>query len=526
MKKEFNTTGVCYPHEHYMMNNNRQLKEVFALIERGKYFTLNRPRQFGKTTSLHFLINMLSQKEAYLGIRLTFEDVQGKSHESEGNFTEMFWKKLERAFRRKDKHPFNTLKSLPKATNYHELAETITNLAHETDKKLVMLIDEVDASTNHIAFLQFLAMLRSKYLNRYEPQDKTFHSIVLAGVHDIKSLKYKLRHRDDVEYNSPWNIATDFKVDMSFKPKEIAPMLEEYSAAEGVAMDIPAIAERLHYHTSGYPFLVSRLCKIVAEEILPKRENYSDSYQKSWSLKDIEQAVQILLNEDNTNFGSLIKNLENHQDLYDLTFRIVIKGSEIAFNVDNPTIRKGILYGAFKRNGKIKIHNRVYEQRIYNYLASKVETSIQTDSYSASAEFQLPNGGLNFEKVLQKFQQFIKEVYSDKQADFLEHQWRVIFMAFIRPIVNGEGYTFKEVETSQEKRLDIVVTYNTFRYIIELKKWYGNTYHQRGLTQLADYLDIHNLEKGYLVIFDRKRQEINKAETIKHLGKTISAVWI
>ena len=53
-------------------------------------------------------------------------------------------------------------------------------------------------------------------------------------------------------------------------------------------------------------------------------------------------------------------------------------------------------------------------------------------------------------------------------------------MAFIRPIVNGEGYTFKEVQTSQEKRLDIVVTYHQYRYIIELKNWYGKVYHLKG----------------------------------------------
>ena len=59
---------------------------------------------------------------------------------------------------------------------------------------------------------------------------------------------------------------------MSFNAEEIAPMLKQYSEAENVKMDIPAIAERLYYHTSGYPFLVSKLCKNIAEKILPKRE--------------------------------------------------------------------------------------------------------------------------------------------------------------------------------------------------------------------------------------------------------------
>lgn len=32
-------------------------------------------------------------------------------------------------------------------------------------------------------------------------------------------------------------------------------------------------------------------------------------------------------------------------------------------------------------------------------------------------------------------------------------------MAFLKPIINGSGYDFKEVQISDEKRLDLVITY-------------------------------------------------------------------
>jgi hypothetical protein len=307
---------------------------------------------------------------------------------------------------------------------------------------------------------------------------------------------------------------------MSFIPEEIEPMLEQYCEAEGVTMDITAVAKQLYYHTSGYPFLVSKLCKNIAEKILPKTN------KTIWTLDDIDASVQLLLKEDNTNFDSLIKNLENNRDLYDLTHRIVIDGDEIGFNSDNSTIKKGILYGVYKRNGKVKIHNRVYEQRIYNYLASKVETQIQTTNYGGSRQFITEDNGLNFQLVLERFQQFMKEEFSDKDDNFLERQWRLLFLAFIRPIVNGEGYTFKEVQVSEEKRLDVVVTYNQHRYIVELKRWYSNVYHEKGLSQLADYLDIHSLESGFLVIFDNRKKKLWESETIVHDGKTLFVVWV
>lgn len=60
MAKEFNTTGSCNPERHYMVNIDDKLAEIEELVDKGKYFTINRARQFGKTTTMNFLYNSLS----------------------------------------------------------------------------------------------------------------------------------------------------------------------------------------------------------------------------------------------------------------------------------------------------------------------------------------------------------------------------------------------------------------------------------------------------------------------------------
>ncbi len=40
MSKVFNTTAVCIPEEHYMVNIARRLQEIKALVDNGKYFLL------------------------------------------------------------------------------------------------------------------------------------------------------------------------------------------------------------------------------------------------------------------------------------------------------------------------------------------------------------------------------------------------------------------------------------------------------------------------------------------------------
>ena len=120
----------------------------------------------------------------------------------------------------------------------------------------------------------------------------------------------------------------------------------------------------------------------------------------------------------------------------------------------------------------------------------------------------------------------MKEQYSSEDSKFIERQGRLIFLAFIKPIINGVGFDFKEVKISEEKRFDVVIVYNNNKYIIELKIWRGEKYHQRGLQQLADYLDINEQNKGYLLIFNFNKDKEYKKEVINNDGKEIIAVFV
>ena len=520
MKKRFNITGICLPDRHYMVDTSNKLRQTLDMVEIGEYFVINRPRQYGKTTMLANIQNHLSQSEEYFPIALNFQGIDRQWHESDEAFALMFFDQLRYflSFHLEDLQAF-FIAEREKIEDMNDLSIFISRLVNKIGKRIVLLIDEVDASSNYEPFLSFLGMLRTKYLARSQPQHATFHSIVLAGVHDIKSLKYKLRDPQAAQYNSPWNIATDFEVRMSFDPAEITTMLKQYQEEEGVEMNKVEIAEHLYYHTSGYPFLVSKLCKTIAEKLLPKKA------EKRWDKADIDTAVKLLLNENNTNFDSLIKNLENHKGLYDLVYRVLIESEQIPFNPHEPTISLGSMYGIFKRNGRLSIHNRIYEQIIYDYMIAKTLVQFPRGQ-NLAGHFLLENNELDLKNVLLKFQQFMKENYSAKQDSFLETHGRLLFLSFLTPILNGQGHAFKEVQTSQEKRLDVVVTYFQHRYIIELKRWYGPEYHERGLAQLADYLEDHGLDTGFLLIFDDRKNKEWKQEWIDFQGKRIFAVWV
>ncbi len=52
LMKQFNTTAVCTPEKHYMVDLSERVQEIKKLVDEGKYLTINRARQYGKTTTL------------------------------------------------------------------------------------------------------------------------------------------------------------------------------------------------------------------------------------------------------------------------------------------------------------------------------------------------------------------------------------------------------------------------------------------------------------------------------------------
>lgn len=519
MAKTFNTTGVCIPELHYMADVHEKLDKIEDMISKGQYFVMNRPRQYGKTTTIYLLEQRL--KEDYLIISCSFEGLGNNFFSDEKYFSNRILEVLADSLEFNNKEEAKIIRDLN--TNLNDLmdvSKAMTQFIRTFNRRVVLFIDEVDKSSNNQLFINFLGLLRSKFLLAKQKKDLAFHSVILAGVHDIKNLKLKIRDGEEIKLNSPWNIAVNFDVDMSFSRVEIETMIKEYANLNKLEMSSKEIAEKLYYYTSGYPFLVSRLCQILDENICTPKGH--------WTEKDIDKSLKFILKENNTLFDDLKKNLENNKELNKFIFNIVFNNSEKVFNIDNSIIEQGALYGILKDdNGLVKVSNRVYEQRIYNYFASKLDNNLEKMSkYNFKENFVKENNSLDIKRVLLKFQQFMKEQYSSIDSSFIEREGRLLFLAFIKPIINGVGFDFKEVQISEEKRLDVVINYNNYKYIIELKIWNGAKYHEKGILQLHDYLENQGLDEGYLVIFNFNKNKEYIHEQIKAKHKDIFTVFV
>lgn len=509
MKKRFNITGICVPHMHYMVDISEKIKEIEEMVDYGYYFTINRPRQYGKTTTLNTLAQKLREK--YIVIDTSFEGVSDIMFESEEKFcsqlfdvfadsVEFVEPKLAAVLR---KHQKNN-------DNYNTLSREISRFVKEMKKGVVLIIDEVDKNSNNRTFLKFLGLLRNKYLAKNSGKDITFQSVILSGVHDIRNLKLAIRDESDAHFNSPWNISAKLKVDMSFNPVEIQSMLEDYGRDTGVEFDKRLVAEEIYKLTSGYPYLVSDICLIIEEEL-----------GRNWTFEGVHAAVRLILKEKNTLFEDVIKNIENNADIKAVVNEILIEGKEISYNP--LAFEKGLMYGILaEKEDKLIIHNLIFETLIYDYLLAQREMRRIASTFTNVDESQfIENGCLNMEKVLLKFQEFMYQEYRQEDEKFYETNGRLIFLAYLKPILNGRGFSFVEAQTRQNRRMDVIITFGKEKYIVELKLWNGVKYEEKGLFQLADYLDVQKLDKGYMIVFNFNRDKKCSAEWVMVKDKMI-----
>ena len=527
MARRFNITGFCNPQKHYMVRLDDRLKKIKEdYVDEGAYFVINRGRQYGKTTTLKALADNL--KNDYLVLAMDFQMMSTADFADERTFVRSFIEYIEELVSSEKElmktiyagalQALSCLKSQEERT-LKSMFGHLSKMCEISQKPIVLMIDEVDSASNNQVFIDFLALLRGYYLER--EKRPIFHSVVLAGVYDIKNLKLKIRPDEEHQYNSPWNIAAKFKIDMSFSADQIEAMLEEYESDYHTGMDIHKMAEKIYQYTSGYPVLMSSICKYMDED-LPEEDGF-DELGKAWTKKGITRAVKMLLGENIPLFDSMVKQLDLYREMREMMEQILYQGRKISFSPAEKSINLGLMFGFLKEeNGHVAVANRIFEMYLMDLFIA--EESIRSDMYLYGQVVRnqfIEGGRLNMKLVFEKFVQHFIEIYGSSTEKFIETNGRRLFLLYLKPIINGIGNYYIEAQTRDARRTDVIVDYLGEQFIIELKIWHGNEYNERGEKQLAEYLDYYQKDKGYLLSFNFNKKKETGVKEITIGNKTI-----
>lgn len=136
-------------------------------------------------------------------------------------------------------------------------------------------------------------------------------------------------------------------------------------------------------YTAGYPYLVSRLCQILDEQVAGTRE-YPDR-TSAWTKEGYQEAVKKILYESNTLFDDLWKKLDEYPELSKMLYAVLFIGKNIAYSPDQLEMNIGVRFGIIKcENGQVAVSNRIFESRLYNYYLAK--DMVESSTYSAALQ--------------------------------------------------------------------------------------------------------------------------------------------
>lgn len=524
--KVFNTTAVCIPEKHYMVDLSERVKEIKKLVDAGKYFTINRARQYGKTTTLAALQRVLINE--YVVLNLSFARVTKANFRTEQSFVKSFcrlFKKnpiLYRSIPEQIKEQFEDyLNRKEEKAEMDELFLTLGEWCEISEKPIVLFIDEVDSATNNQVFLDFLSLLRDGYISRDTENIPTFQSVILAGVTDVKHLKSKIRDEDQHKVNSPWNIAADFDIDMSLSEAGIRKMLDEYEGDHRIGMNTAEIAKQIREYTNGYPYLVSRICEVIDRKLIPEK---FETLEKAWTGFGVDEAVKAILSETgNPLFDSLTGKLTNYPDLKNKLRRILLRGDTFAWLPYDEEQQQLFMYGFIRNNhNTVAVSNRMFEMLLYTHFIGEANenNTLKQKASEIKSIFVAEDGWLDVPKIMDHFIREHNRIHEGHNEKFLEEEGRERFITYVAAIINGTGTYSMEEQTRDHRRMDLVIHYLGRRYIVEMKLWRGERYNSEGEKQISEYLDYFGLTTGYMLSFNFNKSKEPGVKQI-HIGNKL-----
>ena len=237
----------------------------------------------------------------------------------------------------------------------------------------------------------------------------------------------------------------------------------------------------------------------------------------------MDEAVKLLLEEDNTLFQSVTGKLSNYPELRASIRSILMEGTRLTWNAQQDAITQMQMYGLIRNDhNTVKVANRIFETMLYNLFLSDEELKNNVFSKEGGREKNIfiQDGKLNMRLILEKFIETYTQVFGPLEEKFKEKDGREQFLLYLKPIINGTGNYYIEAQTRNQTRTDVIVDYLGQQYIIELKIWRGERYNTEGEKQISEYLDYWNLTTGYMLSFNFNKKKVQGVKQV-HIGDKI-----
>jgi hypothetical protein len=502
----FNTSGPCFPGEHYTIPPEPRLPEARPLVEQGRYFVVHAPRQTGKTTTLIALAQELTDAGRYVALRFSCERAEAAMDDYAAAELQLLDAMRQEARNQQLPAEYLPPAPWPDASPGSRISEGLQEWALKCPLPLVLFFDEIDALRGQ-SLTSVLRQLRDGFSSRSHAFPS---SIVLCGLRDVRD--YRLASGADpgrIGTASPFNVKVASLRIGNFTREQVTELYLQHTAETGQEFTPEALDLAWDY-SQGQPWLANSL----AYEIIDRMRIQPP---EPITAEHVQTAKDRLVLARETHLDSLIARL-NEPRVRKFVEPLIagdLVGSDLTYDDDLSYVRD---LGLIAPNDPPAIANPVYKEIIVRELGSRARGSVLADPRG----FLLPDGRLDFRLMLDEFAAWWRQhgEFLVKGEVYHEVAPQLIIMAFLTRIVNGGGFVDCEYGIGRG-RVDILVRkpYTDGngkralqREAIEVKVRRKNTADPltEGLAQLDGYLDRLGLDTGTLLIFDRRPSAVKK----------------
>ena len=536
--RRFGTEGRVEPAQHYFVPRTNEIADFINRVRTGKYIVLFAPRQTGKTTFFRRVIDVLSERTG------TGSQIEAASHQtvrqnvasstSDATFFPIrldfqvcrnlsapeFYTYLSKGIQSQIESVFQKQGNLPALSQFLD-ATPLTNHISMIDffrelqrllqnRRIALMIDEFDGIPQSV-LSDFLYALRLIYLS---DEPRCPHSVGIVGVKSITQLDYD-------RSVSPFNIQDEFRLP-NFTLEQVRELLGQYTEEVGQAF-MPEVIESIYKQTVGQPVLVNRFAQILTEMLdIPKNQ--------PMTIAHFTEAHTQLLRERNTNIDHLTTNIRRDPRFESVLMHIMTRDEGIDFNLDDDIISKLATYGVIKEgaDGMCEILNPIYLYRILRTFKPTVngleDRYLPDDTDNGFDDYLMSTGHIDMVSLLNNFRDFIGragfrilQIPETPQESVGQYLLIAYLDAFVRWI---GGMMHIEVQTGRG-RMDLIVTHNRQKYIVETKIWRGTHYYESGKQQLARYLRLEGVTERFYVVFDHRQVPAPRVETVIVEGRML-----
>jgi len=503
MERYFNTAGPVRQEMHYCIDplSRIDLDGILSLIRQQKYFVLHAPRQTGKTSYLHALMEHLNRDGQYAALYTNLEMAQA----ARGDIN----KGMEAVLRAIADDAEDYLQDSFLKDNWKQILNdsgaisafhvALKEWSKHSTKPLVLFLDEVDALVGD-TLISLLRQLRAGYPKRPQlfPQ-----SIILCGVRDVRDY----RIHSDIEQSiitggSAFNVKAKSLRLGNFSLREIEELFQQHTEATGQPFE-PDVCPLVWEITDGQPWLVNAIGYEACFEI---KEGQQRNHTITAGM--IDQSKENIILRRDTHLDQLTDKLK--EERVRRVLLPILAGSKEAKKIPEDDIDYVVDLGLIKKKPRFMIANRIYQEIVPRQLTYSTQLTINQEA----AWYTDSDGRLDMTKLLTTFQDFFRKHFDSwvDGFDYAEAGPQLLLQAFLQRVINGGGRVDREYGLGRQ-RTDLLVTWpyknGKQEVVLELKIRYGSleTTIQEGLQQIYGYMDKCGTKEGYLLIFDRSENK-------------------